>query len=298
MQSKLRFTMRAQHIMFTTLLLFFSVSDNLFSLEYGIFSKAEGVLPPKNFALYAERCSGSNYAVRLILANTYLKRTPSCFKVPHQAPWHKHFIPWLDLPPTYDADPRNSNFKDFVETIFVVVVRNPYDWARSLSRGPHHAARSLYELPFTKFIRTPWVLNENDIFIKQEREYNPLLECDPKTGLPFRNIFKLRTAKMKNQLRLKDFVKNAYYIKYEDLRDHPEAVLAEFSKLFGIELKPIYQPVDEYKGLKQEGKFKPKKYEEISMQDLAYINSQLEEKIENRLGYKIAKTLSEINTEE
>lgn len=272
----------------TALCLFHSL--HLFSFECAIFAKAEGQMPLKHIAIYGERCSGTNYTKQLIVANTNLISTPFCTGLPHQTPWHKHFMPWFDLLPTYAEDPRNSNFAEYEDTLFVVVFRDPYDWARSMNLSPQHGADGMYNLHFSQFIRIPWTLNDRDPYIQQLRQQNPLLDCDLRTGLPFKNILKMRNAKIKDELRLKDMVKNIYYVKYETVRDRPKKVLKEISKLFGLPLKP-YQPIVDYKGLPEEGAYKPKKYNPIKLKDLFYINSQLDQAQEKQIGYEIKTTI-------
>lgn len=282
--------LQSKKIFLAALLVFIIQISILISLEWGLFAKKEGELPLKRFAIYGERCSGTNYLEKLIVANTFLITTPVRGVPPQQTPWHKHFMPWLDFPPTYDEDPRNSNFKEYEDTLFFVIFRNPYDWARSLHLSPHHAAAWLWEIEFTKFIRKEWVLNDKDAYLIEPRKHSPLLDIDPHTGQPFKNIFRLRNAKVKDQLRLRDLVKNIYYINYETLRDHPEKVIKELGRTFGIALSPTFQPIVEYQGWgKNPGLFKPKQYAPMRMRDLAYINSQLDRNQEKQIGYQLKK---------
>lgn len=267
---------RTANTFFNAFFILFSL--HLCALEYGISAKAGGRAPLKHYALIAERCSGSNYTEQLVLMNTYLES---------KSPWHKHFLPWFDLAPIYPEDPRNSDFKDYEDTIFIVIFRDPYDWARSLHPFPHHAAGWLFNLDFSTFIRTSWALNLDDIQLQKSKRHNALLDRDPIMKQSFKNIFRLRTAKIKDQLRLKDMVKNIYYVNYETLRDYPEEVLHELSSVFGIALKPSFQPILGYKKAHSKDKYSPKDYAPISEKDMKYINSQLNKGIEKQIGYKI-----------
>jgi hypothetical protein len=115
---------------------------------------------------------------------------------------------------------------------------------------------------------------------------NPLIDLNPENGLPFDNIFKLRTAKIKAMLKIKKRAPNVYYINYEILRDHTEEVLNEIAMLYHLQLNNPFSPVETYKGNGKKD-YKPKEYLDISEADLAYINSQLDEKLERQIGYQL-----------
>jgi len=250
----------------TILMLFalFLIPSHLPSLEYGLFAKRQGN-PPKRLAILAERCSGSNYVEGLILSN-FEKLDPDYST-------HKHFPPW------------NWKARKSDSTLFVVIFRNPYDWLRSLHRIPHHADRSLWHIPFSQFIRSQWVLKVHDPITMQLGD--PLVDRNPRTGQPFKNVMELRTEKIKAMLRIRKSVKNIYCVHYETARDYPKEVLQEIQKTFSLKATPIYHPVVQYKAHAFSEIYTPRKYVPISGKDLAHINAHLNTRIERKIGYRL-----------
>lgn len=258
------------------------VSSQLYSLEYGIIAKHEGTDPITKFSLYSERCSGSFYLSSLLFSNVeQLEPKHFC---------HKHFPPWFTLPrESYLGPKEHYTFEGTDDCLFVIIFREPYDWARSFNKDPWHGHPSMYKLPFSVFIRKPWELNPNDKHVLVFSKWNALLDKNPETQSSFNNIFELRTAKIRNMLMIKDRAKHVYYVNYEIVRDKPQEVLKEIANTFNLKLKPNYEPVVYYKGWDKMGVYQPKEYQPISDEDLIYINSQLDESLENQIGYKLKK---------
>lgn len=260
------------------------LSGVLYAFEFAIDVKREGDAPIERVQFFAERCSGSNYMEALIQKNCFLKEE-YCYG------W-KHFPAWVDM------RPENSDKKDFSDfntlahnenCLFIVVFRNPYDWIRSFHQQPHHSKGSLRTINFRKFIRSTWRLDEKDPTVKREKEKNPLVDKDPRTGVDFKNVMKLRSAKIETMLNIKKHVHNIYYVRYESVKEHPQEVLREISEIFNIKTKKDFVDVKEYKGKNKEGIYIPKKYQSIFITDLFYINSQLDLKLEKRIGYDIKR---------
>jgi len=232
--------------------------------------------------MFAERASGSNYVEALLMFNTGLQSTLFC---------HKHFPPWYDLPKEkYNGDSRCWSFENTDDILFVIVVRNPYDWLRSLHNQPHQAEKSLKILPFHHFIRSPWKLDIRDPVIAEDVQCNPLIDLNPSNGLPFANVMHLRTAKTKNFLQIQYKAKNVYYIRYETARGNPKDVLDELAKSYHIKINNVYQPIIHYKGHTALPLYERKEYAPISQNDLLFINSQLDKDLEDQLGYSLITT--------
>lgn len=236
----------------------------IYTVEYGLFAKRQGN-PPKRLAILAERCSGSNYVEGLILSN-FENLAPD-----HSI--HKHFPPW------------NWKARKTDSTLFVVIFRNPYDWLRSLHRIPHHADRSLWHIPFSRFIRSQWVLKVHDPITMQLGD--PLVDRNPGTGQPFNNVMELRTEKIKAMLRIRKSVKNIYGVNYETARDHPKEVLQEIQKIYSLKATPIFHPIVHYKAYEVSQIYTPRKYDPISMRDLTHINAHLNKRVERKIGYRL-----------
>ncbi len=274
-------------IYFIAALLLFS---QMYGGEYGLFAKRESSVPITNLMVFSERCSGSNFILSLIRTNLQINSPFFC---------HKHFPPWFELPPeSYLGNPKHYHFEGTEDYLFVIIFRDPYDWVRSLHLKPWHASRSLIHIPFEQFIRLPWTLSESDRQIMYGKRIHPLLDLNPLDGKPFKNVFELRTAKIQNMLMIKERAKNVYYVNYETARDHPEEVLEEIGTIFGLTANPLgYTPVVKYKGMENKEDYKEKSYLKISENDLIYINSQLSEEIENKIGYRLIHNPDELMKE-
>jgi hypothetical protein len=263
-------------------------SPSLTALPYAISVKKQGKEPIRKLVVLAERCSGSNYIESLILSNLELTSAPFC---------HKHFPPWYELPISqYRGDPQHYHFANTADHLFVVIFRNPYDWVRSLYQTPHHGLASLQRVDFNRFIRSIWIHNPIDPLMNSLRASHPLIDRDPIDGSLFKNVLKLRTAKIKNMLKIRQRAKNVYFINYEVARDYPQEVLEEIRETFRISPKPSYfTPVVYYKGKKNLGRFVKKEYTPITPQDLSYINSQLDDYWESIIGYPLIRDPKALN---
>lgn len=258
--------------------------------EYGFNVKKEGKEPITRLQIFSERCSGSNYICELIKRNL-----PIGINDNSTGPYgHKHFPPWFQLPMRAFHGPRHHySFQGCDDTLFVIIFRNPYDWLRSFNLEPHYGAKHLHGLPMSRFIRTPWRLNEDDPEIIERVQSNPYLDYDPLTKMPFENVMKLRTAKIQTMLLVKDRVKNFYCINYEVARDHPEEVIDEIARIYGLQRKHPHEQIDMYKGWSIDVPYTPKKYCPITTKDLIYINQQLDENLEHSINYALIDTLNE-----
>lgn len=249
------------------------------ALEYGLFAKKGKDTKITQCYVFGERCSGTNYTQTLICSNFNLPMKHFDY------PGFKHFPPWYDLPiDHYFRDPSHYTFNGTEDTLFIVVFRNPYDWVRSFHKTPWHAHPKLCGIPFSLFIRSPWELNYSSALIQSFIKLNPLMDLNP-DGSFFTNVFKLRSAKIRNYLLMKQRAPNIYYVNYETARDHAERVIQEISNEFNIKAVSPFRPIDTYKG-KGGAVYQKKEYSPISEEDLIYINSQLDEELENDIGYQ------------
>jgi len=275
-------------LIFLILVLGFS---KILPTEYALFAKRETSSPIKYLCIFGERCSGTNYTQSLLLENLIFDSSE--YKNIHKPVsnyGHKHFPPWFELPlKEYQGPRRYYSLEDNEETLFVVIFRDPYDWVRSFKKKPHHGLRELRSLPFSQFIRTPWQLNPNNGLVKSESNLNPLMDKDPFTGENFSNVLHLRSAKIRTMLLVKDKVHNAYYINYETVRDHPKEVLKEIEDIFGLASTTEFNPIIHTKGREKKAIYKPKEYPPINLNDLLFINDQLDEELERSIGYELTR---------
>lgn len=144
------------------------------------------------YTIYGERCSGTNYLENLININFDVKIT-------WKYGW-KHFVGFSNL-----RDANNDN------TLFIGIVRNPYDFINSLYREQHHLPK--------KFKIIDNYLN--DEFYSLDKTGNEIMEDrNMHTKERYKNIFDMRNTKLNfliNDMPL--LVKNYILIRHEDLLD-------------------------------------------------------------------------------
>jgi hypothetical protein len=146
----------------------------------------------KKFTIFGERCSGTNYLEELITANFDVNVT-------WDYGW-KHFFGFNDL--------KNSD-----DTLFIGIVRNPYDWINSLYKIPYHIPDHII-LNVNTFLNSEFYsFEEGKEIIKDRNIYNPKKR--------YKNIFQMRYVKLDYLINhMPRLVKNYIFIKYEDLIDY------------------------------------------------------------------------------
>ncbi len=217
------------------------------------------------FQVYGERCSGTNFVIRLMERNILSARFTEEFGHKHWYAEHPECIP--------------------ASCLVVVVARDPYDWVRSLHRKPWHVAPALKELGFSDFIRAQWVggIEEDGIWREHERERHPL------SGCRFRDVMQLRQVKLHHWASLRwRFGCRVLPVAYEAVSRDPRAYLADLNRRLHIRLRADYQPVNTYKG-EITSHYVPRRYPPLCADDRAHIGRHLDPSIE-RLWYRSADT--------
>ena len=140
--------------------------------------------------IYGERCSGTNYLEELIKLNFDVKIT-------WEYGW-KHFFGF-------------NNLKNSDDTLFIGIVRHPYDWINSFYREQHH-------LPIS-FKNIDHFLN-NEFYSVNDDNSEIMIDRNIHTHKRYKNIFDMRYTKiifLKEKMPL--LVKNSIFITYESLLD-------------------------------------------------------------------------------
>jgi hypothetical protein len=140
--------------------------------------------------IYGERCSGTTYLENLINLNFDTSVT-------WKYGW-KHFFGFNNLD--------NSD-----DTLFICIVRNPYDWINSLYRDQHHLPRS--------FRNIDNFLSDEFYSINQKENISEIMgDRNIFTHERYKNIFEARHVKNQYLIDvLPTLVKNYILIRYEDL---------------------------------------------------------------------------------
>lgn len=261
-----------------------SVHSSQFSNTYNHYSGK----PIKKLKIFGERCSGTNYIESLLHANfpTLEKTDPLEFG-------HKHFLWWLGTPAnteklrklkfTRDA----ISFKGSQDYLFVVIVRDPYDWLRSFYLMPHCVHGDLLGKNFFHFVTSTWKLVQT--YPEHEGDYNEIDNYNPWTGKPFSNVLELRAYKNANYLTLGTIVNNFLLVRYEDICKDPENFICYVAKAYHLEKSKEYHPINTYKGL--DTPYTQKQYFPLTPLDLEFINNSLDWDIEKKIGYFPKKSI-------
>lgn len=230
-------------------------------------------MPIEKIQILGERCSGTNYLDNLIQINYNI--------IPTYEFSNKHFFTQERIPTDRD------------DLLVLMIVRNPYDWLRSLHTTPHHIYD--HDSNFSNFIRK--------IIISKEKYYNILGSDDPHiinnkaylrkdyTGEDyidiefFQSVIDMRTYKMKLMLEIKKSIKHAEIISYDDLVNNVN-ILDDIAKKYNIPLN--HETIVNTSEYKHDGigtVFSKKKYFAINNCDLTYLNNKLDWNLENQFGF-------------
>lgn len=221
----------------------------------------------EKFAIYGERCSGTNYIEVIMKLNFDINIT-----------WeygHKHFFGFND-----------KILENSDKTLFICIIRNPVDWINAFYRNSHHVPKHL-----TRNINN--FLNDEFYSYVDNKNYptygNEILEDrNIYTGERYKNIYELRHTKLKWMIEdLPKKVKNYILIKHEDLLDNFNETLYKI-KNKGLKIKEnINFPINtdrykkkNYKYVKKVNKFK----KDIILSNPNYIPFY-DKKLYNNLGF-------------
>lgn len=214
----------------------------------------------KYFTIYGERCSGTNFVERAIIKNFKIELT-----------WKydfKHFFGFYDF----------KEKEKYDDTLFIGIIRGPYEWMSSLYRTHHH-------IPYKN--RKDWNSFVNNEFYSMDKGEEKMEDRNMFTKERYKNIFELRY--MKNKFLIEDMkkkVNNYIFLRYEDFNDRYELSMNYIEKKFNLErLNKELIYINNYKGYGTI-KYKKKKYfipEEIVL----IIQERLNKEQENSLGYML-----------
>lgn len=199
--------------------------------------------------IYAERCTGSNYLEQLLINNCLnVEVTTTQFG-------HKHWIP--------------NNLEEKEGVIYIWLTRNVYDWVRSFWLTPHNAPYH-NNLTLSQFIRKPWrsISNGKD------------MDLDENNNI-FKNVLQMRNYKNNYFLKNNKFV---YHICYEELKLNTQQCLQQFANKYNITLKNNFTQIHHYVG-KSKNPIRNKKYPPFQINDLKFINSEINFDNENKIKY-------------
>lgn len=216
--------------------------------------------------IFGLRCSGTNFLEKWLVNNFKEVEIVNHFAFKHL--WNSQFL-------------RPVNSDDSID--IMVIVRNPYDWIRSMQREPHHCP-DLLGKSLENFVKTPLKAYPGSSWnckissIRDEVKSMELLEY-------YDNILQMRNSKHKIFCNL---IKNkrAILINYELLRDNPDQLANKISSEFGY---TPHQELVEIKTFKKTSQiYKQKKVARIPQSIISFINKEIMWDQENYMGYDIS----------
>jgi hypothetical protein len=211
----------------------------------------------KNFTIYGERCSGTNYLEQLILEN---------FEIP--VTWEygwKHFFGF-------------SNFNNSDYTLFFGIVRSPIPWINSFFKNPYHVPPRNNTIQ--NFLKNPFFsINDKNEVMNEDLNYT--------NNQIYNNIFELRKVKNDYLLNIMpNKVKNYVFINYEYIKAEPFDFLESIRVKFGLKKRfTYYKNIDYYK-FKKDVKYIEKPVT-LQPQIIYFIKQNLDIEQERRLNYKL-----------
>ncbi|KAJ54065.1 hypothetical protein ACMU_03995 [Actibacterium mucosum KCTC 23349] len=229
--------------------------------------------PLKRFAVIGERCSGTNFAAHCVNVNLPLKA----------ATWEDYG--WKHGFPTKPA------FAD--DTLFVVMLRDPVGWAKSMYVKPWHARYRLMTKDFSSFIRTRWdaqISPPRAFHLEDDSELaEKVLQWDrhPITGLPYDNLLRLRNDKMAGFLSMSSRAANVVFLRMDLLTSDPEQSIGRIAECFELIPRDLEVETTPRKmgQLRRPVPLSSPPPEELSAKDFEFFSSELDMKQEEKLGF-------------
>lgn len=219
--------------------------------------------PIYNFTIYGERHSGTNFLAKYIpsVYNHYTDNSPLPIT------WDYGWKHWFGF--------NNSQIESKGEnTLFIGIVRNPYDWLYALKRMPHHLRRWNGKMDENPYVDMKDFLSSEIESYHQGKEL--LHDHHMLENRRYKNIFELRETK--NQYlytTMTSIASNYILINYEVLYKNISQFVMCLNDNFNIRFKEFVH-----------NNFDKKSYG-IDSSDLQIINNNLNWDTENKLGYYI-----------
>ncbi|NDC71992.1 MAG: hypothetical protein EBZ62_00860 [Sphingobacteriia bacterium] len=211
--------------------------------------------PIKNFTIYGERHSGTNFLEQAI-------KNKFDLDVVWDFGW-KHFF-GLSHP---------TKIQQAESTLFFCIVRNPYDWIMAMYNAPHHVHPHNSYNPIT-FLTSEWYsIDSHGVEILEDRNYTTNL-------VRYKNIFELRQFKCLYLVEtMPRIANNCIVLSYENLVLSNQRILDTIGYRFNLtntNKPPLPRELKKY-------------YVEDRLKDT--IDSNIDWPVESMMGYsKIGKS--------
>lgn len=171
-----------------------------------------------------------------------------------------------------------NNLSNSDDTLFIGIIRNPFDWINSLFRTPHHLPSNFTNNNIDNFLN-------NEFYSIHDNGSEQIHDRNIYTKERYKNIFESRHTKLKFLIEdMPLLVKNYILIRHEDLLDDFNNTMIKIKEKGLLVKNNIIFPVNSlyYKSDKNIKFIKNSKKNHIS-KDL--IKNKLNMKYENKLNY-------------
>lgn len=228
--------------------------------------------PIEDFVVFGERSSGTN-VTKKVIRDVYRLKTTKAYGWKHGAP---------------------SFFVASARSLFIVSLRDAFDWCVSMYAKPYHASEEVRSYDFDTFIRTPWlsVMNAPKPHGLDPNLYkNQVLQSDRHIvdGRPYQTVFEMRTVKMKSWLGLLNRGVNVAILRHEAFERDPKSYAHQIAEAFGLtEKRPFTQP-DYILQRRSEIEARRAHAKARLPHNIAYIRSQLDHDLEQSVGYDLER---------
>ena len=217
----------------------------------------------ENFKIYGERDSGTNLLEAIFTGNSfYHKQESAAFSIPQSKDYGwKH---WFGFN-SEDIQKEGQN------TLFLGIVRDPYDWIIALFKKKHHIPPINYSID--NFLLGEWYSIDHK---KSSPTYGREVLGDRnwKTGERYKNIFELRKTKLEYLLdKMPQLAQYYKLIRYEDLCVNHNEFLEQISNTYNLSFNKNYL------------KPKPKQHYPLQSKIVKIINDNIDWDVEQQVGY-------------
>ena len=204
----------------------------------------------KKFTIYGERHSGTKLLKQAISLNFDIRFTDEY--------GHKHFMGFADI----------GLLAHSYDTIFICIVRNPYDWLLANNKKPHHAPSLM---PNLLYLKDWFSIYPDKTELLEDRCYWD--------NIRYKDIYELRYCKILYLLDILPILAHNYiFIRYEDFILDQLYYYNYIHTLFNMPMRPRSNK-------SRLVAIEPTKYYSISQIDIEYFNSNIRWNIENKCGY-------------
>ncbi|HCQ28776.1 MAG TPA: hypothetical protein DIU39_00720 [Flavobacteriales bacterium] len=215
----------------------------------------------KKVKVFGERNSGTIYLEKLLVKN---------FKV--------DIADYFTLGWKHRLAPHKEELDKIEDDIiYLILVKNPYAWLRSMHRKPYHQEQ-LKQLSFNQFIEFPYGDYENPV--------------------------KMWNAKYRAYLHMNEYAKNFALIKYEELLETPEEILSGLKEKFNLKTTLYWFSDIQHQLTNNHGELKKKFHKnyylkekwksEYKPETIALVNKYIDNDLMQQFDYKILQNEKEL----